>query len=391
MIFCGQANPAFQNVNIAECEATNRVIESRRRFFTTLAISSSGLFQLREENSIKKSLYQSQWKIVLPSLLLLLVGLALILFDRDRIIQILAQANWKVLPGALLFVILSNSLVSVSYVILARALGISIPRFELGLIFYVTNVLNRLVRSGGAAGFSLRYLLMKPYGVELNDVLNSSFIHFLLGGLIMLGALPVVVIYTLLTLPVSEGLFYVLIFLALFGVFAGIGVVLAVFSDRFRSSIGRIIIWLAEKITRREYSSRINAYSQRAALAVSTLRQDWRRVSLVMLLLLGEWSTNVILLNYCMEAFGPALSLSGAAVIYVVSTTAGVVTAWPGGVGIQEGMITSLAVLQGSSFEQAVLAAILYRILLTFLPYLLSFLLYPYLLKASFAIDTPSE
>lgn len=346
---------------------------------------------MREGISIKKSPHRIQWKIVLPILLLLLVGLALILFDRDRITQILVQADWKVLPGALLFVVLSNTLVSISYVILARTIGIQIARFELGLIFYVTNVMNRLVRSGGAAGYSLRYVLMKPYGVGLNDVLNSSFIHFLLGSLIMLAAFPLVIIYTLITLPVSDGMRFALIFLALVGVLAGLGIILVVFSDQLRSSIARLIIWLGVKAAHRDISVLVNEHSQRAAWAVTALRRDRRRFAVVMLLLFGEWSTNVIILNYCMEAFGPVLSLGGAALIYVISTTAGVLTALPGGIGIQEGMMTSLAVLQGSSFEQAVLAAILYRILLTFLPYLLSFVLYPYLLKARSAAVAPSD
>jgi uncharacterized protein (TIRG00374 family) len=322
---------------------------------------------------------------------MLLVGLALILFDRDRIIQILAQADWKVLPGALLFIVLSNTLSSISYVILARGLGIPIARFELGLIFFVTNMMNRLVRSGGAAGFSLRYLLMKPYGVGLNDVLNSSIIHFILGSLIMLGAIPVVVIFSLLTLPISEGLRFVLIFLALFGVITGLGVALVIFNDRLRSTIPRILIWLGEKVVHREFSNPINEYSQRVTWAVTTLRHDWRRFAMVMFLLFGEWYTNIIILNYCMDAFGPALSLGGAALIYVISTTAGVLTALPGGIGVQDGMMATLAVLQGSSFEQAVLAAILYRILFTFLPYLFSVGLYPYILKTRSAIVAPSD
>jgi uncharacterized membrane protein YbhN (UPF0104 family) len=66
----------------------------------------------------------------------------------------------------------------------------------------------------------------------------------------------------------------------------------------------------------------------------------------------------------------------------MVAMIAGFISALPGGIGIQEAMITGLAVLQGSSFAQAALAAILYRILQTFLPYLVSLGFYPYLLRS---------
>ena len=58
---------------------------------------------------------------------------------------------------------------------------------------------------------------------------------------------------------------------------------------------------------------------------------------------------------------------------------------------IQEAIITSLVVLQGGSFEQAVLSAILYRILQTFLPYLLSFAFYPRLLRINQNAIKPTD
>ena len=332
-----------------------------------------------------------QVKIILPVLLLLAFGLGLILLDRERIIQILGQADFGVLPRALIFVVCSNSLVSISYVILAGSVGMQMGRLEQGTIFYVTNVMNRLVMSGGAAGFSLRYLMMKPYGVRLDDVLNTSFIHFLLGSLIMLGMLPLVVIYILLTLPVAAGMIFALIFLAISGALLCLGIAFFLFSERLRSSAARLAIWLGMKVIRRDFSARVDEYTQRAAWAVAALRQDWKGFFAVMGLLLAEWGMNVIVLGYCLRAFGFGLSFGGVAAIYVVATTAGVMTALPGGIGIQEWMITSLAVVQGSSFEQAALAAILYRILQSFLPYLLSLGFYPYLLKGGATEINPSN
>jgi len=323
-----------------------------------------------------------QWKIILPILALLLFGLGLILFDRDRILQILNEADWKVLPGALIFLACSNALVSFSYVILAPLVGIPISWSNLGLIFFVTNAMNRMVRSGGAAGFSLRYLMMKPYGVGLTDVLNSSFLHFLLGSLIMLGSFPVVVIYILVTLPVTASMIPVWIFLAVIGVLLCLGLAYMLFSERLLSTAARLAVWLGKKVARRDVKALVEEYTQRTTWAVNALRRNRKGFSAVMLLLFGEWLANAVVLGYCLKAFGAGLSFGGVAAIYVVASMLGAFTTHPGGIGVQEVIMTSLAVLQGFSFEQAVLAAILYRILQTFLPYLVSFVFYPSLLKA---------
>jgi uncharacterized protein (TIRG00374 family) len=328
---------------------------------------------------------KTQWKIILPVLALLLLGLGLILFDRDRILQILAEADWKVLPGALFFLVCSNALVSFSYVILAPLVGIPIGWSKVWPIFFVTNAMNRLVRSGGVAGFSLRYLMMKPYGVGLTDVLNSSFLHFLLGSLVMLGTLPVVVIYILVALPVAAGMMPVWIFLAITGVLLCFGLAYLLFSERILSRAARLVIRLGKKIARRDVTALVAEYTQRTTWAVNALRRNWWGFSTVMLLLFGEWLANVVVLGYCLKAFGAGLSFGGVAAIYVVASMLGAFTTHPGGIGVQEVIMTSLAVLQGFSFEQAVLAAILYRILQTFLPYLLSFGFYPRLLKTGLA------
>jgi uncharacterized protein (TIRG00374 family) len=340
---------------------------------------------------INKAQRKIQWEIILPVLVLLFGGLGLILFDRDSIIQILIQADWKVLPGAVVMVASSNGLVSFSYLTLARLIGIQMDSFDLGGIFFTTNAINRLVRSGGAAGYSLRYVMMKPYGVGLQDVLNSSIIHFLLGCLIMLGMLPLVILYVLITQPVAPASIPGLVILLLSGVLLFFGVAIILFSERLRWSAARLVVWAGKKVARRDFSQVVERYLQRASMTVTALRQNWRGFSTVMLSLIAEWTANVLLLSICFKAFGPGLSVGGVAVMYVLATTAGVITALPGGIGIQEGMITSLAVMQGFSFEQAVLAAILYRILYTFLPYLLSFGFYPRLLKGGASEINPSN
>jgi uncharacterized protein (TIRG00374 family) len=345
---------------------------------------------MRREERIKKPIV-AQWKIVLPALILLAFGLALILFDRQEVNEILSGADWRYIPGALFFVACSNGLVSLSYILLARLVGIRMDGWELGASFYTTNVMNRLMRGGGAAGFSLRYLIMNQFGVNLNDVLNSSFIHFLLGSLIMLAMLPLAVIYITLVLTLPPSTTLMMIFLAAAGLLMGVGAASVLFSDRLRQWAARLAVWLARVVARRDASRLAEDYTNRAAWAAAAMRRNRGRVSLVMLLLLGEWASNVIILGYCLRAFGVGMDFGGAAAVYVTATMAGVISALPGGIGVQEGLVTSLVVLQGASFEQAALGALLYRILQTFLPFLISLTFYPRLLKVGARKTEPSD
>jgi uncharacterized protein (TIRG00374 family) len=224
-------------------------------------------------------------------------------------------------------------------------------------------------------------MIMFHHGVVWYDVLNSSFIHFLLGSLIMLGTLPLAVIYILLVLTLPPSTTVLMIFLAAIGILMGVGAVSVLFNERVRWGAARLAVWLAKTLARRDARQMAEEYTRRAAWAVAELRRDRGRLGLVMLLLLAEWVANVVVLGYCLRAFEVRLDFGGAAAVYVLATMAGVISALPGGIGIQEGLVTGLAVLQGAGLEQAALGALLYRILQTFLPFLLSIAFYPRLLR----------
>jgi uncharacterized protein (TIRG00374 family) len=341
--------------------------------------------------TIRKSSPNPQRKIIIPVVLLLLIGVALIVFDRERIISILSEADWKLLPGAMLFIVCANGLVAWSYVILAKLMGIRMKSGGLALVFFTTTVMNRLIRSGGAAGYSLRYLMMKRHGVSLNDVLNSSFLHFLLGSLIMLGSVPLVLVYILVFVEIPAGLAVTLIVLAVIGAILGFGAGSVIFSERLRANAARLAIWLVKKIARRDVASAVNDFANHASGAVLLIRKSPLKFSAIMLLLFGELAANIIALGFCLNAFGAFIYPGGVATVYVLGTLAGVMTALPGGIGVQEGTITSLAVVQGTTFEQSALAAVLFRIVQTVFPYLISIVFYPSLVRGGPTPNDPSD
>ena len=72
-------------------------------------------------------------------MLMLLLGLVLILFDRERIVEILRQADWKYLPERC--VSLRASYPGQHFLCRPCPLaGIKMPVFELAATFFVTNI-----------------------------------------------------------------------------------------------------------------------------------------------------------------------------------------------------------------------------------------------------------
>ena len=66
---------------------------------------------------------------------------------------------------------------------------------------------------------------------------------------------------------------------------------------------------------------------------------------------------------------------------FSIGMTAGVLSMVPGGLGVQEGSMAGVYALLGVPVHQAILAAILFRVLYYFAPYLFSLSLYHRLLR----------
>ena len=111
------------------------------------------------------------------------------------------------------------------------------------------------------------------------------------------------------------------------------------------------------------------------------LRRQAGKTGLILLIAIFDWISSVIVLYYCFTAFGVHLPIGAVAACFVIGIMAGVISALPGGIGVQEGSMTGIAMLMGVSFEQAILTAFLFRIVYYFIPYAVTPLFYWRLLR----------
>lgn len=310
---------------------------------------------------------------------ILLVGLVLGVFitmDVERMREVLTQADLRAVPAALLFTAISYTATGYLFARISRMMGIEMSARDLTEIGFTTAALNHVLTSGGVAGYSVRYLLMRDNGVKLKDVLAASALHYYLTSLLMLAALPVAFIYLLLNAAMATG---VVIGLAAVTVVVSVIFLVAsglVFVRSMRTVVLDWISRLVMTLTRQDIDENLENFDFALTRAVKILGQRPREVILAMLLVVTDEVSSAIVLWFCFTALGPSVLAGEVMAGYVIGIMSGVVSLVPGGLGVQEGSITGVFSLFGTPIEQAVLAAVLFRLIFFIVPYLVSFLFF---------------
>ncbi len=315
-------------------------------------------------------------KIIWPILLMMLIGALIVMLDGRKIQDALGQADWRPILPALAFTVLSYLCVSYTYAMIARMWGIHMSRRDLAEICFVTTSLNHVVRSGGVAGYSVRYLLMNQHGVPFTEVISSSLMHFYITSLDMITMLPVAIVYLLYNIDLPRSLALPLAGMTLVFMLIAIGSTMFIFSNDLRLRLIEFTIRLGKRILQRDFDALLCDFDDHMSNGVAILRRQAPRSGVILFLTFIDWCASVVVLYQCFNAFGPALKPGAVIASFMIGIMAGVISALPGGIGVQEGSMTGISMLLGAAFEQAVLAALLFRMIYYFVPYAISLLFY---------------
>ncbi len=101
----------------------------------------------------------------------------------------------------------------------------------------------------------------------------------------------------------------------------------------------------------------------------------------IVIIVIIEWAAAVIALGFCFNALGQVPSIGVLITGFVIGLIAGVLSMVPGGFGVQEASMAGIYALLGVPFEQALLAAILFRGVYYLVPYGFSLTFYGRLLR----------
>jgi len=310
-----------------------------------------------------------------------LIGLIFIVLDWRQIRDALMQASWKPIPYALVATAVSYTCISLNFALLSKLMGVNMRWRDLSVVGFVSIVLNHLISGGGAAGYSVRFMLMHRHGVSMREVVTISILHFLLTSLIMIVTLPVGLLYLGLNASLGQATMILLGIAALLLILATLFALGLVFWGTMRTKVLGGLVKGTSVLFHRDVRESMERFEATVALGIQAMREHPFSMMVVMLLIVTDWAFSLMALWFCFRAFDitllPGQAISG----FVIGTVAGVASLFPGGLGIQEASMAGVFALFGISFEKAVLASILYRAVYSIAPYLVSLGLYRQILR----------
>lgn len=312
---------------------------------------------------------------------LIIIGLIVVALDWQEVKKILGETDWTLVPVALLFTTISYTCLSFGFATANRIFGIRLRWQDLSEIGFVSIVLNHLISAGGAAGYSVRFLLMGDQGASVRDILAASLFNSYLDSMGMLALLPIGLGYLFAKHPLRPGMSVVVeISAALVILLFFLGTAL-VFVRPLRTTVLRVIGHAGRFITRHDLQSTLEDFDDTMTRGVAVLHTRSLLLFLIVALVVFDWASSVAALWFCFDALSEPISLGVLLTGFTLSITAGAVSMVPGGVGIQDGSMAGLYALLGVPLQKAVLASILFRLVYYLVPYLVSLLFYARLLR----------
>jgi glycosyltransferase 2 family protein len=257
---------------------------------------------------------------------------------------------------------------------------VPIPR--LFVITFISATFNYIISSGGLSTMAVRSYLLKhekvPYSVSVpisfaqNTIFNMVLSLVCLGGLFYLkhhhkftGGPQQAVIFTFMAALVGMVSLMTVIF----------------FNTRFRQWFFRILIeagtWVSHRIFKKALSPKsLQANRRKVEKSVKYLHQGWGRLILVFFWVSMDWFFTASTLFFCFRAAGVDLTFGLLLVGFAVEFLTSTVNIVPAGLGVTEGSLAGVFSVLGVDINQALIAALLFRVIFFFIPLFVSTVMY---------------
>jgi uncharacterized protein (TIRG00374 family) len=329
------------------------------------------------ENQIIKPTRPHREKVVtLIVVVFILAAIALIALDWKQVRQVLGESNLELTFVASFLTIISYFCLSFGYVIVNRVFSIRIGWRELFEVGLVSTALNNILAFLGAAGHSLRLMLMSRREVTSGGILAASIFHSYLNNIIML-IFPVIgLTFVLLNHSLHGGTSTVFVVLDVLLVLIIIVATVMILNRTIRSWVLRVVNVLWHLITHRDITQFITELDKALDNGVTALRNNGTASIFLLVLMSAYWALAAAALWFCFYALGYAPGFGILFCGFGIGIIAGNLSLIPGGLGVQEASLAGVFALFGTPFTQAALASILFRIVYDFVPFLVSLLLY---------------
>ena len=313
-------------------------------------------------------------------LLMIAAGTIIIVLDRRQVLDLLNTSNWVFLVCALICTTASYIAGSISFVVMMRVFGIkhrATHLFNTGLVSIVMQNL-----TAQPAGLSLRMLLLHKHGVKNSHTVAASLLLVYFRNMLFFMLVPFSLIYIVVshhlstfgsaTLIVMVIVVIVLLFLA--------GSIF--FEERVRSFLLRGVGQVWRAILRRDIHARLDQFNETLKVGADDLRQKKENRLPLSLSLLADVMATVLALWFCFAALGIPVHFGVMLTAFNFGVTLTLIPFIPGSMGVQEASMAGILALFGVPFSQGVIAAILFRVVYYFIPFVVTIPSYWGLLRA---------
>ncbi|TAJ20595.1 MAG: flippase-like domain-containing protein [Dehalococcoidia bacterium] len=312
-------------------------------------------------------------------------GTAAVISNVRGLGELLGQTDWTRVVPALLLTGLSYACISAGLVSLGRAVGVSAPRWPMMRIAFISVAVNQLISFGGVAGYSLRAVLSKRYGVTTGDALAMSLVHSYLNNLAMFFLLGLGLLQLVRDPATDEawrrtleaGGMLVVAFLVVSTV--------AMFSGRLRGALVHGSARLAARLFPTRWSDPIEFSLRDLDIALgrtaTALRHDPAAAWWPCVFLLLDWLAAFAVLWLCLDAVGEPVAIGVLLGGFSIGVVAGFASLVPGGLGVQDGSLAAVLALQGIPVDRAVLGTLLFRLVYYVVPFLTTLPVYASFLR----------
>lgn len=309
------------------------------------------------------------------------VAIVLVAIDWKEVKSVVAKASWPPTVVAVAFALASDACLSYGYVLVNRAFSIRLKTMDLLQIGFVSSTINNIMAFLGAAGHSMRLMLLRQRSVESGEIIGASLFHSYVNNVIMLALFVVGLVSLLFHHSVTAGspvavVFGVVVIVALFAV-----VTAMVLVQSLRRWILNAAMRLWHSVTRRDASGFMIDLDNAMTRGLQAFGTHRFLLTAMLTVMAAEWAFAAGGLWFCFAALGKPphvfLLLAG----FSIGISAGNLSMLPGGIGVQEASMAGVFAFLGVPFGQAALAAIMFRIANNFIPFFLSLPLYLRLLR----------
>jgi uncharacterized protein (TIRG00374 family) len=334
-----------------------------------------------EQESEHKLTSQSQRILVGIVVAVMLLGIFVVALDWRKAHHVLKQANWQWVAVALLFTALSYICLTFGFAVACRIFGITMRRRDLLEVSFVSNVLNNLLTTGGAAGYSVRLIVMQRRGSALSDILAASLFHTYFNTLMLLILFPIGLGHLLVSHRLKGGAVIGVAVIVALALMLTILATAIVFSRPMRARIFRGLRRIVHAIIRRDIGPSLEEFDSTVTRGISAIRSHPVPLGWLVGSVITDWSASMVALAFCFEALGNRLGPGVLVTGFAIGVTAGLVSMVPGGLGVQDSSMAGIYALLGVPLEHAVLAAVLFRVVYYFIPFGVSLAFYWRLLR----------